>query len=132
MTIARPVAGRLVGWLIVAAVAVLAVLSISTSLAPLRHVIAVPQQTQSAPAPNSGSVQSQSRQSVQPSGSNQSSQSSEGAPAQQPDSMAPATATTGSGGAHVSRFADAGSDNVGAAQPQTVQCSLNSCPHLMR
>lgn len=132
MAITRPVAGRLVGWLVVAAVAVFAALSISTSLAPLRHVIVVPHQTRSAPAPNSGSGQSQSPQPMQPSGSVQSSQSSVGAAAQQSGTMAPPIATTGSGGAHVSRFADAGPDVAGAAQPQTVECGLKFCPHLMR
>lgn len=132
MPVAIPVAGRLVGWLTVAALVVFAALSISTVLPRLSHMIVVPQQTQSAPAPNSRSGQSQPAQSVQPSGSMQSSQSSAGAAAQQSDSMAPPTVTTGSGGAPVSGFADAGPDIVGAAQPQTVECGLKSCPHLMR
>jgi hypothetical protein len=131
MTISRPVAGRLVGWLVVAALAVFAALFVSTSLAPLGHLIALPKQTHSAPAANSGSNQSQSHRSVQPSGSVQS-QSSAGAATRQPDSMAPPTGTTGSGGTGVSRFADAGPDILGAAQPQTVECGPKPCPHLMR
>jgi hypothetical protein len=125
MTIAWPVAGRLVGWLVVAALAVFAAFYLSTSTALLGHVIALPQPNVSAPAPNSGSGRSQA---VQQSGPVQSSQSSAGA-AQQSDSTAPPTGTTGSGGAG---FADAGPDIVGAAQPQTVQCGVKPCPHLVK
>lgn len=129
MTFPTPAAARLVGWLIVAALGMFAALAISTSLAPMRHVIVFPQQTRSNPAAKSGSDQSQFPRSAQPSSSVQSSQSSADSTVQQSGSTSPVTGTTDSGGAGAAGIADAGPGVVSSGQtlPQTGKCGPKPC-----
>ena len=128
MSIARQFPGRRAVWLIVAALALFAALSLSISSAPLRQVFVLPGQTHSAPAIDSRSGQGLTPRSAQPSSSVQSSVP---APAAAPQQTGPQAApgTTGPGSAGGTGFADSGTGSAGTAQAQKTGCGLTSCTH---
>lgn len=124
MSIARPVAGHVAGWLAVAALGLFAALSLSSSLALPRHLLSYSVQTFSIrPTVNTSNGPGLSPRSVAPSTSLHPSRPASADPSQPP------AGTTDSRGGVSPGFADAGPGMVGTSEPPNTGCGLTPCTH---